>query len=221
MEKPLVIEDMENGQIPTSLKTLQNSCRDDSITLTTFDELVLILHVLMLEMSFVPIDNQGEIRGHEFNYKRVIKLSERMPDGWKQRTDQYKLMYVLKTALDYPCTLVMTRSSEDLLVNLHARNIDNVNFSVVLDSNAYIVSSSKCNIRYQYMKMLSFRFKSCIAYPAKANILSHCGIKYPSFKNLPLELMIHFVRNYLDEDSILNLERTCRTFWGPRNVAQF
>ena len=213
MEKPLVVEDMGDGQIPTSVKTLRKSCRDDGIVLTILDELVLILHVLMLEMSFFPVDNQDEIEGHEFNYNRVMKLSKRMPDRWKQKNDQYILVYVLKPASDYPCTLVMTRSSEDLLVNLHAANIDNVNFSIVLDSCAYIVPSLKCTIRYQYMKMLSYRFKSCIAYPTKANILQYCGITYPSIENLPVEVIMYLIQKHLDKRSILNLGKTCWTFW--------
>lgn len=216
MDGALLIEELSEDNIPKSLENLLSYLRKKRIILDKNDVMVLIMYLLMLEAGFVPKDQVDSVseRTIGFHYKRLMNFTRDMPKNWKITENLYKMEFVLVPFPLYACTFLCTHNAGEMVVNCYVRNISDTNFSLLIDSSQYIISSSTDihKHRFQHLKSLSKKFKSELAYKIKIAILHENDVR-ASIEDFPTEIILE-ITTYLDIKSLVRFSGSCKRFYS-------
>ncbi|RZB40526.1 F-box-like domain containing protein, partial [Asbolus verrucosus] len=205
----MLLEDYRYGEIPRVITNLMEYFENNKLAPDKNDILVGFIYILMLESGFVHKDCTEIVEDCDFNYKRLLRLSKSLPEGWK-RHHSYRLDFILKSTPQFVCNITCMTASDDLLVNCVIKDVNS--FSVLLDPLMYFTSSTFRigSFTCQNLDHLSRAFKNAIAFPAKIFIAVENGGICACLQDLPHELLLK-IMSYLKIEDVMNLAKTNRS----------
>lgn len=213
--EPILVEDINDECVPKTYENLREYFEKRNIYLDRSDVIVLLLYICMLEMGFVAKDfeNICDEDSVDFNYNRILKLTQHFPENWKTN-DVYEFSFTLLPFPLYTCNLTIVKISDDMLINCSIRNIENCANCILIDPSLYVVSSSMNvrKIRFQNVRTLSTLFKSKISYPMKVAILTENDIRPPHLQTLPVDVLFNIVQNFNCLSTLARFQQVCHIF---------
>lgn len=209
MMEPILLEDYRYGDRPKSLLNLLEFFKNERISADKNNILAGFVYILMIESGFVPLEYTEPVEDCDFNYQRLLKLSQSLPEGWKRHRN-YCFNFILKSGPEYVCTLSCLTACDDFIINCVIKDLGS--FSLLLDPFNYFVSSliDLDRIQFQNLNHLSRLFKNEISFPAKCMIIRKLGSVCASIEDIPLEIQLE-IYSYLKIVDLINLAKTCKS----------
>lgn len=217
--EPLLLEELSGDNVPKSFEKLINTVKTGDV-LNKNDYMVLMSHILMLESGFVGYECK-EYHGDSkcsFNYKRLMEIVDKLPPNWKRNNVLYSISYVYPPMPQNVCKLTCIVNGEDLVINASAQDIEDGNYSILIDTSRYVISStSNLANMFQDTRHLSQIFKTIISNPLRNVVLKFNNYPQYSLEDMPVEILEH-IKKFLDLKSETRFRGTCkymRTLVGP------
>lgn len=212
--EPLLLEELRADNVPRSFEKLENILQCGDAPADKHDCVVLFSHILMLESGFVAEGCEEFYNDKKigFNYRRILSTVATVPKNWKRNEVLYVLCYVYPPFANNICEVTFIVTGDDLIVNARFREIENSNFTVLLDPSRYVISAAK-NIENKFREMshLSQIFKTAICNPARNVVLKLNNYSGFCLEDMPYEILLH-IKKYLDWNAKRSFKNTCKCF---------
>lgn len=210
----MLLEDFKNKEEPRSLLNLFEYFERNKVTPNKNDILAGLVYILMLESGFVPLEHKDRCEDYNFDYQRVLRFSNQLPNDWK-KGNVYSYSLVLPPFAIYECKVACVTVAEDILVNCMVNNIEVGHFNTILDPLTYFLSSNTDvrSDKLQNLRCLSRLVKDEVCYPAKQAILYKNFIIASCFEELPPEIML-LIMSYLKIEDLVHLGQTSTCFYN-------
>ncbi|KAK9877081.1 hypothetical protein WA026_016106 [Henosepilachna vigintioctopunctata] len=220
--EPLQLEDFQKDKIPITLENLIKSFEMKEVVPSKNDFLVGCIYIFMLEYGFIPIEKKNDYNDCGFCYKRIKELSSF--SGWnKFKENSYSLSFTLPPHHLYVCKILCVKTGDDLIVNAFVKNIEEVQYTCMLDILTYFTDSSHADAhlsKLQNLKILSNLFKNQIAFPVKNAILHANEIRHPCFEDLPIEIILYILK-YFHGIDVMRVTAVSKKFHALREDVKF
>lgn len=219
--EPLLLEEFQRSKIPTHINNLMNVFEVQGLKPSKSDFLVGCIYICMLEYGFIPQEKENTYSDSDFSYKRIKEL---VSEQYWKKTDEntYNLSFILAPHHLYVCKVFCIKMGDDLVVNVFVRNIEDANYTVMLDVLSYYIDGMNQNFdikKVQNLKGMSRLIKNQIAFPVKNAILHATGQRHPCLEDLPFEI-IHYIFQYIHGVDIVRLSSTCKRFYAIKQKAE-
>lgn len=215
---PILLEDYNGGEIPEALLNIFTFFKTEDIKATKVDVIVSCIYILMLEYGFVPEQQKCDFMDLNFNYKRIQKLSKRLPYGWKTSDHNYSMNFILASNHLYVTKISCIALGDDLIVNGTVSNIEDARYSIIIDVLSYFTFNvlSRIKIKHlQNLKRLSFAVKESIIFPLRNEILRNSKYFHSCMEYFPYDVVIH-ISKFLSKKDAKAWLRTCKYLYNMR-----
>ncbi|CAG9861960.1 unnamed protein product, partial [Phyllotreta striolata] len=205
--EPISVDDYRHSEYPKSVRNVLEFLEQTEPLASRNDILIAIVYILMLESEFTPTKYKDDTSNANFNFRRHLELSKKLPDGWK-KNGTYNLSFTYGEFVENECAIVCFKSHEDLVVNCSIKGLEN-GFTVYLDTLTYFQSSNVniSNVKLQNLCGLSLKVKEHLCYPVKQAILRQNGCVQQCLDFLPDELIM-YITNFLKTSDFINFGMT-------------
>lgn len=214
--EPVLVEDLQDDHMPKTLVNVQTFFESKGIDLDKNDTLIILLYICMLEMGFVTKDFEHfcdeDEQGVDFNYGRILKLTESFPENWKNN-DVYEFEFVLLPFPLYICSLAIIKLSDDMVINCSVKNIEDCSVCIVIDPSLYVLASNidLIKFRFQNVRNMAILFKGTVSYKMKLSILEENNMRVACLHHLPPDILLLIVK-YFDLCILGRFQQVCQSF---------